>query len=103
MTQAELFDIIELLIDLPEYSLYRGVQGAIVECYPDDQYEVEFTNQDGETIALCVLSSKQFIVVWKANTKQWLSVSDKLATLVTYLPEERQQEVLDFARFLYQS
>jgi hypothetical protein len=102
MSQAELFDIIELLVDLPEYNLYRGIQGAIVECYPDDKYEVEFTNQDGETIALCALSSKQFIVVWKANTKQWLSVCDRVASLIAYLPEERQQEVLDFARFLYQ-
>lgn len=102
MTQVELFDVIELLIDLPEYSLYRGVQGVIVDCYNDGKYEVEFTNHDGETTALCVLSPKQFIVVWKAKTKQWLSVSEQVAALVAYLPEERKQEVLNFARFLYQ-
>lgn len=90
MTQAELFDIIELWVNWPEYSLSHGDTGAIVECYPDNHYEVEFTNQDGGTIVLCVLSLKQLLVVWKANTKQWLSVLDKVATLISYLSEESQ-------------
>ncbi|NJR48107.1 MAG: DUF4926 domain-containing protein, partial [Hyellaceae cyanobacterium CSU_1_1] len=42
MTQPELFDVVELLIDLPESNLRAGVQGAIVECYQDNNYEVEF-------------------------------------------------------------
>jgi len=36
------------------------------------------TNEDGETTALCALSSQQFIVVWKATTKQWLTPADKI-------------------------
>ncbi|MBW4547956.1 MAG: DUF4926 domain-containing protein [Symplocastrum torsivum CPER-KK1] len=50
MTEPELFDVIELLVDLPEYNLRSGVQGAIVECYPGGTYEVEFSNKDGETL-----------------------------------------------------
>ena len=102
MIKPELFDVIELLVDLLEYNLRAGVQGAIVECYSDGKYEVEFTNQDGETLAMSTLSSEQFIVVWKAKTKSWLSVSEQVGAVITHLSEERQREVLDFARFLAQ-
>lgn len=102
MTEAELFDVIELLVDLPEDHLSAGVRGAIVECYNNSNYEVEFTNEDGESLALCTLSPEQFIVVWKAKTKSWLSVSEQIAAAVSHLSDERQLEVLDFARSLYQ-
>jgi hypothetical protein len=102
MTEAELFDVIELLIDLPEDNLSAGVRGAIVECYDDSKYEVEFTNEDGESLALCTLSPEPFMVVWKAKTKSWLSVSEQIAATISHLSEERQREVLNFARSLYQ-
>lgn len=62
MTKPELFDVIELLVDLPEDELRAGTRGAIVECYDHNNYEIEFTNQEGETLALYTLSSEQFIV-----------------------------------------
>ena len=102
MTEPELFDVIELLVDLPEDNLHAGAKGAIVECYDDDNYEVEFTNTSGETLALCTLSSEQFIVVWKASTKTWLPVSEQISAVINHLSPERKQEVLDFARSLYQ-
>lgn len=101
MTQPELFDVVELLIDLPESNLRAGVQGAIVECYQDNNYEVEFSNSDGETLALCNLSARQFVVVWSAKTKTWLTVSERVAAILNNLDHHRQEEVLDFARFLY--
>jgi len=100
MMKPELFDVIELLVDLPEHNLRPGVRGAIVHCHPDGTYEVEFTNENGETVALCPLSADQFIVVWQAQTRTWLPISDQVATLVAHLPEEMGREVLDFARFL---
>ena len=102
MIEPELFDAIELLADLPEENLCAGVRGAIVECYEDGKYEVEFTNEEGETLALSTLSSDKFIVVWKAKTKSWLPVSEQIAAAINHLSEERQREVLDFARSLYQ-
>ena len=102
MTDPELFDVIELLSDLPEDNLCAGVRGTIVEFYDDSHYEVEFTNQDGETLALCTLLPEQFIVVWKAKTKSWLSLSEQLVAAIARLSEERQRFVLDFARSLYQ-
>ncbi|MEZ2227611.1 DUF4926 domain-containing protein [Microcoleus sp.] len=61
----ELFDAVELLVRFPESNLHIGVRGAIVDCYSDGTYEVEFSDRYGEAIALCVLSSEQFLVVWQ--------------------------------------
>jgi len=63
-------------------------------------YEVEFTNELGETCAFLALRPDQFIVVWRAKTRTWLSISEQVATLVAHLPEEMGREVLDFACFL---
>jgi len=73
MIKPELLDIVEILVNLPEHNQLIGAQGTIVECYANDHFEVEFSNEDGETTALCVLSSQQFVVVWKVETKEWLS------------------------------
>jgi len=55
MTQPELFDVIELLRDLPEDNLSVGDRGAILECYDDSKYKVKFTNEDGENLVICTL------------------------------------------------
>lgn len=101
MIQPELFDVVELLVNLPEDHLYSGDKGAIVDCYDDRNYEVEFTNEEGETLALCALSDEQFIVVWKASTKSWLSSAEKITAIINHLPDRSQEEVLEFARSLY--
>jgi hypothetical protein len=100
--KPELFDIVELLVNLPESQQSIGTQGSIVECHDPNHFEVEFSNEDGETTALCVLSPQQFIVVWQAQTKQWLTTTDKITAIFDNLSEHKREEVLDFARFLYQ-
>ena len=96
----ELFDVVELLVTLPASNLHVGVRGAIVDCYADGSYEVEFSETSGETLALCTLSSKQFLVVWQSKERRWLSVAEQLAAMVERLPDERQKQVLEFARSL---
>ena len=66
MIEPQLFDAIKLLVDLPEFNLHLGARGAIVDCYSDGNYEIEFSDRDGETIALCTLSPNQFAIVWQA-------------------------------------
>jgi len=97
----DLFDVVELLVDLPEHNLRAGDRGSVVHCHPDNTYDVEFTNEDGETLALCSLSPQQFFVVWRAETRTWVPVSEQIVAVVTHLPEEMEQEVLDFARYLH--
>lgn len=101
MIKPELFDVVELLVDLPEYNLQAGVRGAIVEEYAERHYEIEFTNRDGETLVLATLPADRFVVVWRATTKTWVPVADKIAALVASLPEETRLEVFDFARSIY--
>lgn len=100
MIKPELFDVVELLVDLPAHNLRAGAQGVIVHQYREGAYEVEFSNEHGETVALCVLTFQQLIVVWQSTTKQWLPIAEQAAQLVARLPQEAGSEVLDFARFL---
>jgi hypothetical protein len=92
-------DVIELTVDIPERKMRAGVQGTIVHCH-NDAYEVEFTNEQGETLDFLALRPEQFIVIWRAETQQWASVVEQGAALIANLPEEAAREVLDFARFL---
>jgi len=101
MTKPELFDVVELLVKLPEHNLQVGDRGAITEQHSDQDYEVEFTNSAGETLALVTLPIHQFVVVWRAASKTWVPVAEKIEALVSVLPEETRLEVFDFARFVY--
>ncbi len=73
MKKPELLDVIELLTDIPELSLRKGEQGAIIEDYQYGVYEVEFTNRKGETTAQGSIHQDKFTVVWCAKTQQWLT------------------------------
>lgn len=66
-----LLDVVALGEPLPEHHLPAGTQGTIVETFtkPDRAYLVEFTNDQGETVAEVVLRPHQFSVVWRA----WLA------------------------------
>ncbi|MEG5175361.1 DUF4926 domain-containing protein [Microcoleus sp. B3-D7] len=98
----ELFDVVELFVTWSESNLHLGVRGATVACYDDGNYEIEFSERSGETIALCTLSTEQFLVVWKSKERRWLSVSELLAAMVGRLSDERQQQVLEWARSMSQ-
>lgn len=54
-------DTVQLIVNLPDDSLLAGSVGVIVEQYtiPNEAYEVEFCNEDGETIAQVALRSDQ--------------------------------------------
>ena len=58
-----LLDVVALTEDVPEHNLWRGEIGAIVECYPNDGYEVEFVAQDGYTYALVALHAHQLMTL----------------------------------------
>ena len=101
MKNPELFDIIELLTDLPSHSLCAGDRGAICEKYDNSQYEVEFTNSDGESIAVVALSIDSFVVVWRSTSKTWVPIAEKIQAIVSALPEENLSKVFEFARSVH--
>lgn len=59
--EIQLLDVVALMVDLPKHNLFRGEIGAVVECYPNDGYEVEFIALDGYTYALVALHGNQLI------------------------------------------
>ena len=59
--EIQLLDVVALTVDLPKHNLFRGEIGAVVECYPNDGYEVEFVALDGYTYALVPLHGDQLI------------------------------------------
>jgi hypothetical protein len=98
---AALFDVVELIVDIPERGLRAGMQGTIVDCHACDTYEVEFANEAGETLSFLALRSDQFIVVWQAKTKTWVPLGERIAALTARLPDQAAEELLDFACFLH--
>jgi hypothetical protein len=51
-------------------------------------------------LALLALHPEQFAVIWRARTRSWLPIPERVAAMVAGLPEAAGHEVLDFARFL---
>lgn len=107
MTKPKLFDVVELLVNLPDSDVQAGELGTIVEEYGNTDnhhaYEVEFANSEGKTIETRTLTPDQFMVVWRSATKAWIPLGDRLASLLENLPEERQEQVLSFVRSLYKT
>lgn len=93
-------DIIELVKDIPEKNLRAGVQGTIVHCHGNGIYEIEITNENGITLDFMAVHATQFIVVWQAETRQWIPIAEQTSALVACLPDDAAKQVLDFARYL---
>lgn len=60
-TGIRLLDVVALIADKREHELMRGEMGTVVECYPDDGYEVEFVARDGYTYALVTLQGEDLL------------------------------------------
>ena len=61
--KIQLLDVVALTVDLPEESLLRGQVGTVVEVFPDGQYEVEFSDDEGRTYALVALTAEQLMIL----------------------------------------
>jgi Domain of unknown function (DUF4926) len=55
----KLLDVVALTIDLPEFNLYKGQVGTIVEVYAPEAFEVEFVDLKGKTYAIETLNASQ--------------------------------------------
>jgi hypothetical protein len=59
----QLLDVIALLEDRPEEGLYRGQVGTVVEQFKNDMFEVEFSDDEGQTYAVLTLPAHQLMVL----------------------------------------
>ncbi|MFW5406921.1 DUF4926 domain-containing protein [Pectobacterium carotovorum] len=62
MVIYSLFDVISLKNALPEEGLKKGMLGAIVHIYnePSPEYEIEFCDDNGDTLACITLTPDCF-------------------------------------------
>jgi hypothetical protein len=59
-----LLDVVALTVDLPEYNLWRGQVGTVVETLAGGiAFEVEFSDRDGRTYESIGLRSEQIMVL----------------------------------------
>jgi hypothetical protein len=57
----ELLSVVALLDDLPEQGLDRGQVGTVAERLGPDVYEVEFSDDNGQTYASLALRAEQLL------------------------------------------
>lgn len=60
----KLLDVVALTVDLPEYNLWRGQVGTVVEILAGGAaFEVEFSDRDGRTYESLGLRPDQIMVL----------------------------------------
>ena len=61
----KLLDIVALTVDLPDYNLWRGQVGTVVETLANGTaFEVEFSDRDGRTFESIGLQPNQIMVLY---------------------------------------
>jgi hypothetical protein len=74
---VDISDVVELAVDLPNHNLRAGARGTVVHLHDGNTYEVEFTNEYGDTLDFLALRHEQFIVVWRVETNEWVSLPEQ--------------------------
>ena len=59
----ELLDTVALVCDVPELGLAAGEVGTVVEVFSQDDFEVEFVDNDGSTYGLHTLRANQLVAL----------------------------------------
>jgi len=62
---VHLLDVVALTIDIPDYNLWRGQVGTVVETLAGGTaFEVEFSDRDGRTYESVGLRPEQIMVLY---------------------------------------
>jgi hypothetical protein len=61
MAEIEMLSVVALLEDIPQKGLLRGQVGTVVESLAPGLYEVEFSDDSGQTYASLALHSGQLM------------------------------------------
>ena len=60
---VKLLDVVALLKPLPELHLKVGQVGTVVEVFGNEDFEVEFVDKQGKTIALQPMKKEDLLVL----------------------------------------
>ena len=60
---VKLLDVVALVVDLPEKMLVKGQVGTVVENLAPGVFEVEFSDDEGQTYAMLPLRTEQLLVL----------------------------------------
>jgi hypothetical protein len=74
----KLLDIVALKEDLPQHNLLAGQVGTIVEFLAPEVYEVEFSDDDGQTYAMLPLHSSQLLQLKYKSTPETIPMSNNI-------------------------
>jgi hypothetical protein len=62
---VKLLDVVALVVDLPQYNLWRGQVGTVVETLAEGAaFEVEFSDRNGRTYESLGLHPEQIMVLY---------------------------------------
>jgi len=61
--KIELLDTIALLEDLPQRNLKKGEVGTVVEILSSNVFEIEFSDDEGQTYAMFALRENQIVTL----------------------------------------
>ena len=62
-SEFQLLDVVALTEDFPQENLLRGQVGTVVEMLAPHVFEVEFSDNEGRTYAMCALHADQLMVL----------------------------------------
>ncbi|MEK7441432.1 MAG: DUF4926 domain-containing protein [Chloroflexota bacterium] len=102
MTTTHLFDVVMLKTDLPDSHLAKGETGTVVECYTDGEYEIEFSDDSGETLTTLAVRPDSFEVIWSKDEldSDKTGVARELIAILKTLPADKTHSLLEYASFL---
>lgn len=61
MTEIKLLSVVAVLEEKPQIGLLRGQIGTVVECLAQGVFEVEFSDESGQTYASLALRADQLM------------------------------------------
>ena len=78
ISKLQLLDVVAIKEDLPSGNLLAGQVGTIVEFLAPEVYEVEFSDDDGQTYAMLPLHSSQLLQLKYKSTPETTTMSNNI-------------------------
>ena len=78
IVKLQLLDVVVIKEDLPDANLLAGQVGTIVEVLAPEVYEVEFSDDDGQTYAMLPLHSSQLLQLKYKSTAENTPMSNTI-------------------------